>query len=169
MEGSIANGILRVCSGSHKAKSEKGFHEQTSSLSVFPTSMESSLLPPLWRFSKNRRSHWRLTGYTLYQVCCVTWNRTNPNTGAKENMFLLPEVSFLLQITTALGNSLARESICEHMKLPDEFSMFSQGRFGATRKHLAILSATTYAIFTRCSESDPGTQTNILFDSKVVN
>ena len=129
IEESVTKGIIGLCSGGHQGKSGKWFHQQRQQLVSLSSFMELSLLPPLWRFSKNRHSPWSSGGNMLSQVYCTIWNRTNPNTEAKQNMFLLPKISFLpKQTTTVLGNLLVRESVFESMRLTQQIQHILPGK-----------------------------------------
>lgn len=128
--------------------------------------MGLSSLPPLRRFSKNRNSPWSFRGHVLYCISRTILNRTNPNPEAKENMFLLPKLLFPpKQTTTALGNHSHKSQFSRTWSLLKEPSVLSL----ATRKHLPVLPTVTYTVLTRCSESDPVTESQILFDSKVIH
>lgn len=162
-----------MCSGSHKGKAEKRFHKQTSGLPFFPAWMELSLLPSNSGGFLRTNIH---TGVSEATCCpafvyCMIWNRTNPNTEAKQHMFLLPKMSFLPSrlLTMALGNNPVRQSAPEPMKL-SEFNMFSQGRLRAARKHLAFSQRSRTLSSPDVLNLIPQpTETKTLIDSKVVN
>ena len=121
-----------MCSGRHKGKSEKWFHKQKSGLSFSLAFMELSLLPSLWRFSNNRHSilEFQRVTYMLYWVYYTIYNKTNPNTEAKQNLFLLPEISFLpRRLLWCWEITLSESQFLSTRSLLNEFSMFSLGKF----------------------------------------
>lgn len=61
-----------------------------------------------------------------------------------------------------LGNDLVRELSFESVKLAQTIQHVLRGEIQDDKKHLLILSAITYTVFTRCSDSDPVRDQNSL-------